>query len=222
MKSLFAGAALTALLALPAFAQDDVTADTVLATNRGGAREATEHLIAVGHRRIAFLGDLTDIATAEERYKGYTEAMQAAGIAIDERLVRRMMRMRTGSAVLLGLVLALGVAPVWARGGQTQGKVRASRSQRSAFRGRPVNLDHPLRRQVSDAQVALYLEERETSLGGLLASAIDARAASADDISPQFAERAQRHQVIAVLPFEIGDDAVQGFCAEDLAGYEMR
>ena len=43
----------------------------MLATNRAGAREAVEHLIGVGHRRIAFLGDLTDIATAADRYKGY-------------------------------------------------------------------------------------------------------------------------------------------------------
>jgi LacI family transcriptional regulator len=63
-------------------------ADTVLATNRAGAREAVEHLLGVGHRRIAFLGDLTDIATAEDRYKGYVDALAAAGIALDERLVR--------------------------------------------------------------------------------------------------------------------------------------
>jgi LacI family transcriptional regulator len=63
-------------------------ADTVLATNRTGAREAVEHLLVIGHRRIAFLGDLTDIATAEDRYKGYGDALAGAGIDIDERLVR--------------------------------------------------------------------------------------------------------------------------------------
>jgi len=63
-------------------------ADTVLATNRSGAREAIEHLIAAGHRRVAFLGDLTDIATAGDRYKGFLDAMRAAGLPIDERLVR--------------------------------------------------------------------------------------------------------------------------------------
>jgi LacI family transcriptional regulator len=63
-------------------------ADTVLATNRQGAREAIEHLLAAGHRRIAFLGDLADIATADDRYKGYADAMLAAGLRVDERLVR--------------------------------------------------------------------------------------------------------------------------------------
>ena len=63
-------------------------ADTVLATNRAGARGAVEHLIGMGHTRIAFLGDLIDIATAADRYKGYLEAMSSAGILVDDRLVR--------------------------------------------------------------------------------------------------------------------------------------
>jgi len=69
-------------------------ADTVLATNRAGARAAVEHLIGVGHRRIAFLGDLTDIATATDRYLGYTDAMAAAGIPVEEQLVRRGLHTR--------------------------------------------------------------------------------------------------------------------------------
>ena len=63
-------------------------ADTVLATNRSGAREAVEHLIGIGHRRIAFLGDLSEIATARDRYDGYVDALHAAGIPLDEGLVR--------------------------------------------------------------------------------------------------------------------------------------
>ncbi|MBY6201474.1 peptidylprolyl isomerase [Maritalea mobilis] len=46
MKSLFASAALSALLALPAFAQDEVTADTVLATVNG-SDITVGHLIAM-------------------------------------------------------------------------------------------------------------------------------------------------------------------------------
>ncbi len=69
-------------------------ADTVLATNREGALEAVAHLIEAGHRRIAFLGDLTEIATAQDRYKGYVDALRNAGIEIDPRLVRRDLRAR--------------------------------------------------------------------------------------------------------------------------------
>jgi LacI family transcriptional regulator len=63
-------------------------ADTVLATNYVGAREAVEHLVHVGHQRVAFLGDLTEIATAVDRYTGYEDALREAGIEIDERIVR--------------------------------------------------------------------------------------------------------------------------------------
>lgn len=66
-------------------------ADTVLATNREGAREAVAHLVAGGHRRIAFLGDLRKIATASDRYKGYVDALGAAGLEVDERLVHTEM-----------------------------------------------------------------------------------------------------------------------------------
>ena len=69
-------------------------ADTVLATNREGAREAVEHLLEVGHRRIAFLGDLAVIATASDRHEGYLDAMRDAGIQVDERLVRRDLHTR--------------------------------------------------------------------------------------------------------------------------------
>jgi LacI family transcriptional regulator len=63
-------------------------ADTVVSDNRAGARTAVEHLIAAGHRRIAFVGDRPDIFTAAERLAGYREALAAAGLAADPELVR--------------------------------------------------------------------------------------------------------------------------------------
>jgi LacI family transcriptional regulator len=69
-------------------------ADTVLATNRSGARGAVQHLVAAGHRRIAFLGDQADIATAGDRLKGYADALRSAGIGIDEQLVVRDLHSR--------------------------------------------------------------------------------------------------------------------------------
>jgi LacI family transcriptional regulator len=62
-------------------------ADAVVSDNGGGARMAVRHLISVGHRRIAFLGDLHEIATATERYTGYCDALRAAGIEVDHELV---------------------------------------------------------------------------------------------------------------------------------------
>ena len=63
-------------------------ADAVWSDNRGGAKTAVRHLVAAGHRRIAFLGDLLEIPTAGARYAGYVETLSSAGIELDPELVR--------------------------------------------------------------------------------------------------------------------------------------
>jgi LacI family transcriptional regulator len=67
-------------------------ADSVASANAEGAADAVEHLLARGHRRIAFLGDLPSIWTADERLRGYTQALARAGIHYDERVVRTGLR----------------------------------------------------------------------------------------------------------------------------------
>ena len=59
----------------------DRRADAVLAANAEAARVATEHLLAIGHKRVGFVGGLTGIETATTREAGYEEAMTAAGLA---------------------------------------------------------------------------------------------------------------------------------------------
>lgn len=57
--------------------------------NRGGAALATNHLLALGHRRIALITNAPPVYTASsERLAGYRGAVEAAGIAYDEALVR--------------------------------------------------------------------------------------------------------------------------------------
>ena len=54
------------------------------------ARRATEHLIGLGHRRIAHLSGLRDGAgrrSAQDRVTGYKQAIQAAGLPLDPSLV---------------------------------------------------------------------------------------------------------------------------------------
>lgn len=45
-----------------------------------GGRQACEHLINLGHRRIAYLGDSSSGRTTRERLAGYLEAINKAGI----------------------------------------------------------------------------------------------------------------------------------------------
>jgi DNA-binding LacI/PurR family transcriptional regulator len=56
--------------------------------NAAGARGAVEHLIALGHRRIACITNAPLVYTAaQERYDGYAQALAAAGIERDPELV---------------------------------------------------------------------------------------------------------------------------------------
>jgi LacI family transcriptional regulator len=63
-------------------------ADTVLLDDAGGARQAVEHLLARGHRRIACVADRAEVYTARERVAGYEAALEAAGVALDSELIR--------------------------------------------------------------------------------------------------------------------------------------
>ncbi len=58
--------------------------------NRGAARDAVAHLLSLGHRRIACITNapLTSYTATEERLLGYRDALEAAGVLYDERLVR--------------------------------------------------------------------------------------------------------------------------------------
>jgi LacI family transcriptional regulator len=61
---------------------------TVGSDNVAGARTATDHLIALGHRRIAHIRGRVDLQSAQLREVGYRESLTAAGIEFDPLLVR--------------------------------------------------------------------------------------------------------------------------------------
>ncbi|MBT9292995.1 LacI family DNA-binding transcriptional regulator [Prosthecodimorpha staleyi] len=50
-------------------------------------RLAAGHLIAQGHRRIAYIGSTVAISTGELRLAGFRRTLQEAGIAVDEALI---------------------------------------------------------------------------------------------------------------------------------------
>lgn len=87
-----------AVLVTPRAAVDDVAvpvvaidpeagpgAVTVDSDDLGGAVLATEHLLGLGHRRIAFVGGPPDVYQwSREREQGFRQAMAAAGVPVDE------------------------------------------------------------------------------------------------------------------------------------------
>jgi len=57
------------------------------ADNVSGARMAVEHLIRLGHRRIATITGPLDMIAGQERLSGYRQALEARGIPVEEELI---------------------------------------------------------------------------------------------------------------------------------------
>ncbi|MFJ6077201.1 LacI family DNA-binding transcriptional regulator [Pseudarthrobacter sp. NPDC092419] len=61
--------------------------DAALVDDVNGAAAGTAALLAQGHRRIGFLGDLAGTSTAQRRYEGFRQALEKAGADFDEGLL---------------------------------------------------------------------------------------------------------------------------------------
>jgi LacI family transcriptional regulator len=66
---------------------DTETFPTVAATDWAGGRDATEHLLGLGHRRIGFITGPMNLACHQDRLDGYRAALRREGIAFDPSLV---------------------------------------------------------------------------------------------------------------------------------------
>jgi LacI family transcriptional regulator len=62
-------------------------ADLIDIDDRKAAFDAVTHLIDHGHRRIAYIGDNSTIATSAARLRGYHDALHARGIEASDELV---------------------------------------------------------------------------------------------------------------------------------------
>ncbi|MGW0826949.1 LacI family DNA-binding transcriptional regulator [Streptomyces sp. NPDC002845] len=109
-----------------------LSTDSIVSSNRTGAHDGVAHLIAHGHRRIGFIGDLpTKLYTRRERLAGYRAALQEAGLPADRSLVANAHDQHgasTATSQLLGLadpptalfagnnIMALGIVTELARG----------------------------------------------------------------------------------------------------------
>lgn len=61
---------------------------SVGATNWLGGRMATEHLLSLGHRRIAIISGDAEMRCSRDRIAGYRAALEDAGIPVDQALIR--------------------------------------------------------------------------------------------------------------------------------------
>lgn len=73
--------------------------------NFRGGQKATNHLLRLGRRRIAFLGD-TDAPEVGQRYLGYVDALEEAGIEVDHDLVASAQFELESAEAAVGTMLA--------------------------------------------------------------------------------------------------------------------
>ncbi len=66
---------------------DGLNRDFVGSNNYAAAAMLTEHLLHLGHTRIGFISGPDSLYTARERYRGFIETMNSAGIEVDPSLV---------------------------------------------------------------------------------------------------------------------------------------
>lgn len=105
-----------------------LAADCVLSDSRAGAAQAVQHLMRHGHRRIAYLGDLEWIYTAQQRRLGYRDAIGE----MDEQLVVSGLRSAAEVETAVAHLLALANPPSAFFTGQnliTMGAVRHLRAR---------------------------------------------------------------------------------------------
>ena len=64
-----------------------VECDYVGIDNLAGAQMAVEHLLGLGHRRVAFIGGATEVSSRKERIKGYAVALGKNRIGVDDSYI---------------------------------------------------------------------------------------------------------------------------------------
>lgn len=84
---------------------------SVGATNWAGGLAATEHLLSLGHRRIAAIGGPREMLCTQARLDGYRAALERAGVPLDPRLIRYADFRYEGAFEQSQALLALDDAP---------------------------------------------------------------------------------------------------------------
>jgi DNA-binding LacI/PurR family transcriptional regulator len=89
----------------------DQFAHSVIIDNLGGSTAAVQHLIQLGHRRIAYIGDQNGLQSDTERFAGYRQALTLADYRFVPELVVHGSGTAEGSLPAMKRLLALEEPP---------------------------------------------------------------------------------------------------------------
>ena len=163
-----------------------IDADVVTSNNREAARQATEHLLERGHKRIGLITDVASISTAAERELGYRDAMTAAGLPIDERLIARGVTTEALGEVAAWRLLSLDERPTALFASRNQASIAAIRVLKQAGLSHSVALigmDDIELSDMIDPPLSI-MRQNPVGMGRLAATRLFARL-DGDDSPPQ-------------------------------------
>jgi len=121
-----------------------LAADAVMSNNRAGAAEGVRYLMDRGHRDIAYLGDLSSITTAQERFAGFQDALRGADLPLESRLVRHDLHTVDAASAAVTELLTGPNPPTALFSGQnlvTIGTVQALRAAGAQYRTALIGFD---------------------------------------------------------------------------------
>lgn len=84
----------------------ETNCDYVGIDNVTGGYFGVEHLVRKGHRRIAFIGGVSQLSSYQGRKEGYIRGLNAAGLAVDPSLIIEGPMTRDSGSVLIERILS--------------------------------------------------------------------------------------------------------------------
>jgi LacI family transcriptional regulator len=90
---------------------DDLAADLVEVNHEAGGYLATQHLLTLGHSRIACIAGPQSLSPSRQRVEGYRRALLEAGIAADNKLMRSADFTSAGGHAAMSSLLAMKNRP---------------------------------------------------------------------------------------------------------------
>lgn len=161
-----------------------IKADMVVSDNVEGAALATRHLLQQGHRRIAFLGDRTDIQTARARRQGFFLALGETGVPTDRVIAIDDVTDEFKAESIVRTLLDLDDAPTAIFSGQnliTVGSVRALHDRNAQHSTALIGFDDLVFADMVQPAITVIAQDPST-IGRLAADRALARLAG--DVSP--------------------------------------
>ena len=83
----------------------------VLIDYANGIRQAVDHVVALGHRRVAFITGPLDLHSARTRRQAFVDGMRAHGLRVEPKLIKEATHTAEGGQRAMAALLRAGKAP---------------------------------------------------------------------------------------------------------------